>query len=166
MRLGIIYLWIIAVMLVAGAVPGVAAEGGFNVVFAHYEAIREALIGNSTDGVSAHADEIAVEATKLSVTFDAASAEVAPGDAAAIEAMLPEIRKRAEQLATAKGLAETREAFAALTQPLTRWQKLVDGPRPVVVYCPMEKKAWLQPDEAIGNPYDPSMLRCGKVVQR
>ena len=38
--------------------------------------------------------------------------------------------------------------------------------RPVVVYCPMEKKAWLQPDEAIGNPYVPSMLRCGEVVQR
>jgi hypothetical protein len=30
----------------------------------------------------------------------------------------------------------------------------------------MEKKAWLQPDEAIGNPYDPTMLRCGEVVQR
>jgi hypothetical protein len=29
-----------------------------------------------------------------------------------------------------------------------------------------ERKSWLQPDEPIGNPYAPSMLRCGEVVAR
>ena len=43
---------------------------------------------------------------------------------------------------------------------------LIEGDRPVVAYCPMEKKAWLQPYEPIGNPYAPYMLRCGEVVQR
>lgn len=28
------------------------------------------------------------------------------------------------------------------------------------------RRAGLRPDEAIGNPYAPSMLRCGEVVQR
>ena len=69
-------------------------------------------------------------------------------------------------LAAAKDLDDARNALASLTKPLSRWQKLVNGPRPVVVYCPMEKKAWLQPDGPIGNPYAPSMLRCGEVVQR
>lgn len=166
MRPGIIISCVIPAILVVGAAGAAAGEQGFDVIFDHYEAVREALIGNSTDGVPVHADAIAAEASKLAESFDAASVEVAPGDGAAVEALLPEIRQKAEQLVAAKGLAETRDAFAALTQPLSRWQKLVDGPRPVVVYCPMEKKAWLQPDGPIGNPYAPSMLRCGEVVQR
>ena len=143
-----------------------ASERAFSVVFDHYEAIREALIENSTDAVSTHAKAIADEVSKLAAGFDAESAEVDPSDADAVQALLPEVRDKAEKLASAVGLAETREAFSGLTQPLVRWHKLVQGPRPVVVYCPMEKKAWLQPDEAIGNPYAPSMLRCGEVVQR
>jgi hypothetical protein len=56
--------------------------------------------------------------------------------------------------------------MAELTKPLVRWHALLEGSRPVVAYCPMVKKAWLQPDGAIGNPYAPSMLGCGEVVQR
>ena len=47
-----------------------------------------------------------------------------------------------------------------------RWHELVEGGKPVVAYCPMVEMAWLQPDEPIGNPYAPYMLRCGEVVQR
>ncbi|MGD8441803.1 MAG: hypothetical protein PVG53_14825 [Holophagae bacterium] len=158
--------FVVALVLLAVGAGGAAADSRFDVLFDHYEGIREALVENSTGGVSAHARAIAAEATTLIRSFDAAAAGVAAKDAAAIQELLPQVRERADTLAAADGLEATRVAFAALTQPLTRWQKLVDGPRPVVVYCPMEKKAWLQPDGPVENPYDPSMLRCGDVVQR
>jgi hypothetical protein len=156
--------------MVLVAVLTTAMDAAENTVFTktygHYEAIRQALIKNSTDDIAAQAEAIAVAASSLADAFSVEAAGVGAGDTAAVMALLPEVKARAEKLAAANGLADTRQAFAALTQPLVRWQKLVEGPRPVVVYCPMEKKAWLQPDEAIGNPYAPSMLRCGEVVQR
>ncbi|MCU0302812.1 MAG: hypothetical protein MUC56_01980 [Thermoanaerobaculales bacterium] len=156
----------ISAIFIAGAAGATAGESGFDLIIDHYEAVREALIGNTTEGVPEHAEAIAVTAERLAGAFDPVAARVAPEGAAAVEALLPEVTIMAERLASAHGLTGTRDAFAGLTQPLTRWQTLVEGPRPVVVYCPMEKKAWLQPDEAIGNPYAPSMLRCGEVVQR
>jgi len=83
-----------------------------------------------------------------------------------VRPLLPEISEKATRVASASDLASVRGELAELTKPLVRWHELVEGSRPVVAYCPMEKKAWLQPDEAIGNPYAPYMLRCGEVVQR
>lgn len=164
MRLGIKF----AILLVA--VFTIATDAAENTVFAEisgrYEAIRQALINNTTEDIAAQAEAIAAAATSLDSAFSVEDAGVGAGDAAAVRALLPDVKARAEKLAAADGLADTRQEFAALTQPLVRWQKLVEGPRPVVVYCPMEKKAWLQPDEPVGNPYAPSMLRCGDVVQR
>jgi hypothetical protein len=164
MRLGIKF----AILLVAAFT--IATDAAENTVFdeisGHYEAIRQALIKNTTDDIAAQAEAIAVAATSLADAFSVEAAGVGAGDTAAVKALLPEVYARAEKLAAADGLADTRQEFAALTQPLARWQKLVKGPRPIVAYCPMEKKAWLQPDEAIGNPYAPSMLRCGEVVQK
>ena len=40
----------------------------------------------------------------------------------------------------------------------------VGGDKPVVAYCSMEKKSWLQPKGAITNPYvDAAMRACGEV---
>lgn len=33
-------------------------------------------------------------------------------------------------------------------------------------YCPMVDEIWLSNEEEIANPYDPSMLRCGEVIER
>ncbi len=164
MRIGIIFaLVLVAVLPIA---VDAAEQNVFDAVFGDYEAIRQALIEDSTDGIAPHAEAIAAAVAALAEDFSAAAAGVSQDNSATVNALLPEIRAKAEKLSAADGLADTRQDFAALTQPLVRWQKLVEGPRPVVAYCPMEKKAWLQPDEAIGNPYAPSMLRCGEVVQR
>ena len=80
--------------------------------------------------------------------------------------MLPHIENRALEVAAAGDLEDVRIELAELTKPLVRWHELVEGSPTVVAYCSMVKKAWLQPDEAIGNPYAPQMLRCGEVVQR
>lgn len=164
MRPGITY----AVLLVAAfaIATDAAEETVFADIFSQYEAIRQVLIEDSTEGVAAHAAAIAAAADGLEQSFSAASAGVGPEDAAAIEAVLPEVVEGAKAVSAATDLDGTRDALAELTKPLVRWQELIDGPRPVVAYCPMVKKAWLQPDEAIGNPYAPNMLRCGEVVQR
>jgi hypothetical protein len=153
-------------VLVLGSAGGAAAETTFSEISTQYEAIRQALLKDSTAGIREHAQAIQFIASRLSQDFSAASAGVAESDARAVRELLPEIIECSCALAAADGLAAVRTAFAELTMPLVRYHRLVQGARPVVAYCPMEKKSWLQPDEAIGNPYAPSMLRCGEIVQR
>ena len=148
------------------SVTPAAEAAAFSVIFEHYEAIRQALIEDSTDGVADHATAIAATAGDLERDFDVAAAQIDADDADAVRGWLSDIEARAGAVARAGDLEATREAVAELTKPLVRWHELVVGGKPVVAYCPMVKKAWLQPDEPIGNPYAPSMLRCGEVVQR
>jgi hypothetical protein len=158
---------VIAVLVaLAGAGGAAAGDHAFSGIASEYEQIRRALIENSTEGVRERALAIQFTASRLSRAFSADAAGVAEGDAAAVRALLPEITELAGRLAAAEGVAAARTELAELTKPLVRYQALVQGPRPIVVYCPMVKKSWLQPDEAIGNPYDPSMLRCGEVIGR
>ena len=156
----------VLVVVLGAAGAAAATDTAFSAISTHYEVIRQALMKDSAAGVREHAQAIQSIASRLSQDFSAASAGVAESDARAVRELLPEIIERSGALAAADGLTAVRTAFAELTMPLVRYHRLVQGARPVVAYCPMEKKSWLQPDEAIGNPYAPSMLRCGEVVQR
>ena len=73
----------------------------------------------------------------------------------------------AESLAGATDLEAARDAFHALSKPLVRWRKGA-GEGPVVVYCAMKDRSWLQSaDDEIGNPYyGQAMARCGEVVAK
>ena len=153
-------------VLVLGSAGGASADTAFSAISTHYEVIRQALMKDSAAGVREHAQAIQFIASRLSQDLSAASAGVAESDARAVREVLPGIIECSGALAAADGLTAVRTAFAELTMPLVRYHRLVQGARPVVAYCPMEKKSWLQPDEAIGNPYAPSMLRCGEIVQR
>jgi Cu(I)/Ag(I) efflux system membrane fusion protein len=164
MKQGIVMLMMLGIALVSGTVS--AQESAFSEIFDHYEAIRQVLIEDSTDGVTGHATAIADAAAALARDLDAEAAQVGADHADAVRGWLGEIETRARAVARAGGLEPAREALAELTKPLVRWHELVDGSKPVVAYCPMVEKAWLQPDEPIGNPYAPFMLRCGEVVQR
>jgi len=155
---------VLAVSLVSGT--SAAEITAFATISDHYEAIRLELIEDSTETVAEHADAIARTARTLDLNYSDPAAGVKTGSGDAVRALLPEIEKRATEVARSTDLETVRTEMAELTKPLVRWQALIEGPRPVVAYCPMVKKAWLQPDEAIGNPYAPYMLRCGEVVQR
>jgi hypothetical protein len=158
---------LVAILLTSCLSGATSAEDtAFDEVFSRYEMMRQALIGDSTDGVADNAAEIASIARELRSDFSPAGAGVDAADAGTLVELLPRIEERADSVAAAGSLEEARERLAELTKPLVRWHELIEGPRPVVAYCPMVKKAWLQPDEAIGNPYAPYMLRCGEVVQR
>jgi len=145
---------------------GAAEITAFSTISTQYEAIRQVLIEDSTEGIASHAEAIAKTARALEANYSDAAAGVKPGSGGTVKALLPEIKQRAAEVARASDLETIRNEVAELTKPLVRWIELVDGSRPVVAYCSMVKKAWLQPDEPIGNPYAPYMLRCGEVVQR
>ncbi len=160
---------ILSVLLVASSmVSGISAaeETAFVSIVSDYEAIRQVLIDNSTKGIADRARSIASTARSLAADFSLSAAAVSSDDGDAVRALLPKIADLALRVAAASDLETVRIEVAELTKPLVRWHELIEGPRPVVAYCPMIKKAWLQPDEAIGNPYAPHMLRCGEVVQR
>lgn len=147
-------------------VPALAADTAFDQMTRHYEEIRQRLMSDSVDGVASNAAAIAELADRLARDFDAAAAGIEPKDAEACTTLLPEIASAAEDLEDADGLATAREAFSELTKPMVRLREMASGDRPLVAYCPMVEKAWLQPDEEIGNPYDSSMTRCGRVVSK
>jgi hypothetical protein len=156
----------VCVLLASVAATANAEDHAFTAISKHYEAIRQVLMKDSTEGVPGHADAIRRIAADLREDFDPEAAGVDAKDGAAVRALLPEIIEGVGRVASATDLGSVRTELAELTKPLTRYQRLVVGDRPVVAYCSMEKRAWLQPDEPIGNPYAPYMLRCGEVVQR
>lgn len=157
-------------LIVTAVLVPLAAHGSepttFGRIAQHYEAIRQSLMKSTTDGVAEHAEAIRDAAQALEKSFSAERAGV-PADAAEdVRTVLPDVVRRAGNVAAAGGVDDARSAFADLTKPLVRWQSHVSGTRPMVVYCPMAKKSWLQPDEPVGNPYEPSMPRCGEIVSR
>ena len=159
----------LAMLSLVALTPLAAADDSstFTALNANYEAIRVALLNDNMKGVSNNASAIEESATKLHQNFSASHAGVSAEGAAACEALLPEISKAAGRLAKATDIEAAREAFGELSKPMVRYREMVSGERPVVVYCPMAKKAWLQPEGEIGNPYyGQSMARCGNVVSK
>jgi len=161
----------LAVVLVAGAfAPAAIASSGaatWQAMAGHYEAIRLDLVKDATDGVATHAQALADEARSLAKKFDAGRAAV-PGDKKAdCVAQLASIADSATALAKATDIAGARAAFEELTEPMITYRDMVSGERPMVVYCPMVKKSWLQPDGEIGNPYGGApMVHCGVVKSK
>ena len=157
------------VIFTALAMAPLAAVAGaptaFSEMAGHYEAIRQALLHDTIEGVAEHARAIAEEAKSLQGGADASTAGVAANQGAECASLLPEVEKVASELATATSLDAARQAFGELSKPMVRYREMASGHRPMVVYCPMAKQSWLQPAGEIGNPYyGQSMARCGQVV--
>jgi hypothetical protein len=156
------------VLLAVGGWFGTATAdetNAFQEVLGHYEAIRLALVNDTLEEVLEHAQAIEGRMTKLMEDFRAADAGVPEGESAACKALLPEAASAAELLASAEGLDQARAAFFELSKPLGRYRKLAGSFGTVVVSCPMAKKAWIQPEGEIGNPYmGQGMPVCGQVV--
>ncbi len=69
------------------------------------------------------------------------------------------------KLEAAPDLKAAQQAFASLSDEAIKYRETRCCNRPVVVYCSMEKKSWMQTDaKVIGNPYvDAKMRTCGEV---
>ena len=159
----------LAVALVGGVQDVARADQleAFSQMVGHYELVRQALLHDTTEGVADHAKHIAHRSMTLSKQFSAETAGVAIDRAAECQELLPEIAGAAEKVAAAQSLEEAREAFGELSKPMVRYREMVGAERPIVVYCPMVKKAWLQPEGELENPYfGQEMPRCGEVVSK
>jgi hypothetical protein len=158
--------------IVIGVLIGLSSSAAlattFDAIVAHYEPIRLALLGDSLDGVNEHGKAISAELRALEAEFSAEKSG-AEGDAiAVVRDKLDEMIAAADAIAGAKTLDEARDGVYALTKPMVRWrQGVAESARPVVAYCPMYKRSWLQPsgDLEIGNPYG-GMPRCGEIVEK
>lgn len=132
----------LAVAILTMAVPVFASSK----IYAPYETTRQALIKTAIPEVQAGAKQVAATARVEKQATVAA---------------------KADALAKAPDLAAARIAFAALSDEVIKLRAGDKGDRPIVAYCSMAKKSWLQPKGEISNPYyDASMRKCGEVKQR
>ncbi len=119
------------------------ASAGQTKLFENYESVRQALLRGSVEDVQRDAQAL----------VNAARSEKQNA-----------IAERAAALVTVSNLEGARDSFAMLSEELVRFRDSRSGARPVVVYCSMEKKSWLQPKGALTNPYvDASMRSCGEI---
>jgi hypothetical protein len=115
-------------------------------IYSSYEKVRQALLKNAVADVQKAANDLASVARS--------------------EKQEP-IAVQAETLAEATDVASARKVFAALSDEVIKFRAAGCCERPVVAYCPMEKKSWLQPAGApVSNPYlDGSMRTCGQIAK-
>jgi hypothetical protein len=154
-------------LLAGGMLWATTAEepNAFREILGHYEAIRLSLLNDATTDVAEHAKAIESRMDTLAKDFDAGDAGVPAEKSAECEALLPEISSAAARLAAAEDLDEAREALFELSKPMGRYRKLAGTEGSMVVFCPMAKKAWIQPHGEIGNPYlGQEMPTCGEVI--
>lgn len=137
----------------------------FAEILEHYEAVRLALLSDSLDGVADHGREIEGIFEDLDGNWNPERAGVSVEKAEEAKALLPALSQAASQLAKVADIEAARTAFYEFSKPLVRFRAMATGDLPVVAYCPMAKRSWLQPEGELGNPYyGQSMATCGEVV--
>jgi len=153
---------VLAAMLLAQAVA--AGEAGrFQRLFNHYNAIRLALAADTTLEVPYHAERLGVLAGVLAREARRSGRE----KDRAIAEQLRAVSDAARKVALSADLKTTRVEFAKLSRALLAYRGAADVEDPVVVFCPLHNKIWLQRSEArVGNPYmGAQRTRCGQVLE-
>jgi hypothetical protein len=147
--LGILGISTVALTLASSA-PAAADQ-----LLGQYFSIQRSLASDSVSGVQAAAVQIA----KLSRQEAATQA--------AERAQLLALAGSASKL-NASNLKAARTGFGDLSDKLIAYLKASKAKRnpPFQFYCSMAKKNWLQPDNAVRNPYYGSaMPTCGELVK-
>ncbi len=142
------------------------SPSAFEQLLGHYEPAREALTRDSMGGVAAQGGKIQGILDTLAKSWSAEAAGIQGDMGDEIRELLPTLQKAAAGLAEAEDIETARDAFYELSKGLVRWRKAATtDDKPVVAYCSMSKRSWLQPAGDLTNPYHgQSMLRCGQVV--
>lgn len=122
-------------------------------ILVEYFKIQRALAQDTTKGVTEAAARIAELAQGIQANGAAAKT-------------VADIRTAAGQL-KAESLSAAREQFFALSKPLLEYlhQHYSGDSEYFRFYCGMARKAWVQEDDGIRNPYHGSeMLTCGERI--
>jgi Cu(I)/Ag(I) efflux system membrane fusion protein len=155
----------LTLLLLTTALPAAAQGTAFQEILTHYENARQTLATDTDEGVAEKGRAIHGILESLAADWSAERAGVDPTEAEAARALLPELTEAAAALAESSDIQTARDAFYELSKPLVRLRGAVRGDVPVVAYCSMAKRSWLQPEGELGNPYyGRSMPTCGEVV--
>ena len=161
----------LVLFLGAGSPLAAAESSAFDRILASYEPIRLSLVQDTLEGTQPPARDLLATIEALSSDYDAEDAGVSAEQASTVEDLLGELAVAAEALVAAENLEAARDAFYDLSKPLVRYRAAllasgrVEGSLPVVAFCAMAKRSWLQPEGTLGNPYHgQSMAECGEVV--
>jgi len=135
-------------------------------VLTHYESMRQALLHDTLEGVERRAGSMREAVLYLKENFSAERAGIKPENAGDLKGILLPINTLCRLVEASGDIEEVRKTFSQLSDLLIRWRGWSTmRNRPVIAYCPMDQKSWLQPAGEIGNPYaGQKMPRCGKVV--
>jgi Cu(I)/Ag(I) efflux system membrane fusion protein len=149
--------------------PGTAAQvpgTSFADLMGHYETVRLTLAADSLDGVQAEALSIQRVLSEMAEDFKPKKAGIDPAKTEEARVLLPDLGTAAANLVAADTLESSRDAFYELSKLLVRLRKTASGEDlPVVAYCSMARRSWLQPEGKLGNPYyGQTMPVCGEVV--
>ena len=162
---------LVLVLVILGAPAAAEESSAFDRILASYEPIRLALVQDTVDGIEAPARDILVAIESLSSDYGAENAGVDAEHAATVEDLLGDLAVAAEALVAAGDLTSARDAFYDLSKPLVRYRAAIvasgraEGSLPVVAFCSMARRSWLQPAGTIGNPYHgQTMAECGEIV--
>lgn len=157
----------LTLVLLTSTVAAAETSDGLGSMLQDYDQIRQALVADSLQGVTAPAASLRTAAASLNANLTSARAGVPAAKLDEVKALLPDVIQAARELEAAETLEAARDAFYALSKPLVRWRQAA-GEGPAVVYCAMKKRSWLQPeDEGIGNPYyGEDMSTCGEIVSK
>lgn len=154
-----------SVLLGLGGPLPASSETLFAALLEPYERIRLDLVQDHGESVPAQARRLQQVAREMASVEEPERLAVAASRVPEVQRLVPEVQTAAAKLVAAETVEQRRLALAELTRPLVRYRELVEGERPLVAYCPMAKKAWLQPAGEIGNPYmGQRMPGCGEVV--
>lgn len=128
-------------------------------ILVEYLTIQDALAKDKLTGVISSAKKIQRLVAKV-------NPKSVTGKHAKHYAALPKnVKSSAKELAKAKTIDKSREAFKALSRPMAMWATMSKPEHVNVVFCSMAKGSWLQKGTKIRNPYyGAKMLGCGEVV--
>lgn len=142
-----------AVVFIGCLAAATTAQAGDSVqsLLEPYFRIQTALTEDKTDGVKADAEAIGKQARALGE----------PGSRMA---------KAASELAAAADINAAREAFGRLSDAVIAYSegtRVPTGDSVNTMYCPMNKKSWLQKGDQVKNPYyGKAMLTCGEKKKK
>lgn len=152
----LIVLLTFAILAVAGTATA-STSAAFDEIMEPYEEVRLLLLADSTDGIAEYAELI---------RDTARAPKAGSSEAEDVQKLLPAIADSAGDLAVSVEIEAARGAFYELSKLLVQVRAKISGDNvPVVMYCPMTKRSWLQPEGDVGNPYyGRKMPNCGNVV--
>jgi predicted RecA/RadA family phage recombinase len=142
-----------AVVFIGSLAAATTAQAGDTVqsLLEPYFRIQTALTEDRTEGVKADAEVIGKQARALGE----------PGS---------QMAKAASELAAAADINAAREAFGRLSDAVIAYSegtRVPTGDNVNTMYCPMNKKSWLQKGDQVKNPYyGKAMLTCGEKKKK